>query len=287
MEVISVSGTQRLSDSTQQKAVYVVSDDGDMKCAGGWSFTSHPNLSPNDDGIDIRPYKKTFYRAIMVGSVVLLMVIAVCLTYIVTKQSSTNAAASPNFKLNEGGPSFLEACADDPNWRSLFDGDDCSDFSPALCKKEDREASGDYDFDMDYGYYQDSNGVSVLEACPFTCEVCPGQKKSDTAAAADNAPADVTGTEYQDDARAKAAAAVDAADIARALANGCADDPDWENSDGDGCSDFENIKTPVCKKSDRVKNEDYDEDFHYMYYEDSSGKSVLEACPVTCKVCTP
>jgi len=60
-----------------------VTDDGDM--------------TPNADGFDIRPYKeKKFYRAIMVASVVLLMVIAGCLTFILTKATNNRTESSPS-----------------------------------------------------------------------------------------------------------------------------------------------------------------------------------------------
>merc|ERR1719391_335257 len=64
-------------------------------------------MTPNADGFDIRPYKeKKFYRAIMVASVVLLMVIAGCLTFILTKATNNRTESSPSSEVAASAPSF-------------------------------------------------------------------------------------------------------------------------------------------------------------------------------------
>jgi len=111
MDVISASGTQRLSDPTQQNAVYIVNDDGDMKKDAAYIDN---DSNSNVDG-DLRLFRektisKRCYYAILAGFVVLMMVTAIIVTFIVTK-ASDNASRGIDAAPSEMSamPSFAEA----------------------------------------------------------------------------------------------------------------------------------------------------------------------------------
>jgi len=117
MDVISASGTQRLSDPTQQNAVYIVNDDGDMKKDAAYIDN---DSNPNVDG-DLRFFReKTIsnrcYYAILAGFVVLMMVTAILVTVIATK-ASDNASRGIDAAPSEMSamPSFADTSCFEEN----------------------------------------------------------------------------------------------------------------------------------------------------------------------------